>query len=374
MKTLLEVLQAGTDYLARQGCDEARATMQHLLAHVLHCNRTALYSQFDRPVEEAELAPLRELLKRRAAGEPLQHLLGVTEFFRRDFLTDARALIPRPETEELVEMVLKKIPDHPVRILDMGTGSGVIGVTLALELKERAGEVVLADISPQALDLALENAMRLGARVSTIQTNLFANIPQEKTDPYAEATSDEQRYGFCGRLFDEYRAYNLDSSFVYAQRKEELAHRMDKLDYLDDAAMNMAEVMGTTGMYKEALELLGQIDKKTDAALLKPGEKVEYHKNKQTFTKSAISDMREIDFWRNNMLIFNSSSLAEIATTLERMYGVKVVFDSEKLKNVLFSGTIRNSSLHNVFYIISLTYPLTYELEGDTVRIGSSIN
>lgn len=79
----------------------------------------------------------------------------------------------------------------------------------------------------------------------------------------AEATSDEQRYGFCGRLFDEYRAYNLDSSFVYAQRKEELAHRMDKLDYLDDAAMNMAEVMGTTGMYKEALELLGQINKKT---------------------------------------------------------------------------------------------------------------
>lgn len=206
MKTLLEVLQAGTDYLARQGCDEARATMQHLLAHVLHCNRTALYSQFDRPVEEAELAPLRELLKRRAAGEPLQHLLGVTEFFRRDFLTDARALIPRPETEELVEMVLKKIPDHPVRILDMGTGSGVIGVTLALELKERAGEVVLADISPQALDLALENAMRLGARVSTIQTNLFANISQEKTDPHAEDadSAPEGKKGENGRnmLFD----------------------------------------------------------------------------------------------------------------------------------------------------------------------------
>lgn len=124
------------------------------------------------PWKKRSWHPWRELLKRRAAGEPLQHLLGVTEFFRRDFLTDARALIPRPETEELVEMVLKKIPDHPVRILDMGTGSGVIGVTLALELKERAGEVVLADISPQALDLALENAMRLGARVSTIQTNL----------------------------------------------------------------------------------------------------------------------------------------------------------------------------------------------------------
>ncbi|MBD3588590.1 DUF6377 domain-containing protein [Bacteroides sp. GM023] len=78
-----------------------------------------------------------------------------------------------------------------------------------------------------------------------------------------ESTSDEQRYGFCGRLFDEYRAYNLDSSFVYAQRKQDLAHRLNKPDYLDDSAMNMAEVMGTTGMYKEALELLGEIDKKT---------------------------------------------------------------------------------------------------------------
>ncbi|WP_303013461.1 DUF6377 domain-containing protein [uncultured Bacteroides sp.] len=78
-----------------------------------------------------------------------------------------------------------------------------------------------------------------------------------------EAASDKQRYGFCGRLFDEYRAYNLDSSFVYAQRKEELARRLNKQDYLDDSAMNMAEVMGTTGMYKEALELLGGIDKKT---------------------------------------------------------------------------------------------------------------
>lgn len=188
MKTLLEVLQSGTDYLARQGCEEARATMQHLMAHVLHCNRTALYSQFDRPVEETELAPLRELLKRRAAGEPLQHLLGSTEFFRREFLTDARALIPRPETEELVEMVLKKIPARPVRVLDMGTGSGIIGVTLALELKERAKEVVLADISPQALDLALENAMRLGARVSTIQTDLFENIPLEKAAPLPAET------------------------------------------------------------------------------------------------------------------------------------------------------------------------------------------
>lgn len=79
-------------------------------------------------------------------------------------------------------MVLNRIPAHPVRILDMGTGSGIIGITLALELKDRAREVVLADISPKALDLALENAMRLGARVSTIQTDLFENLPATPAD------------------------------------------------------------------------------------------------------------------------------------------------------------------------------------------------
>lgn len=230
MKTLLEVLQSGTDYLARQGCEEARATMQHLMAHVLHCNRTALYSQFDRPVEETELAPLRQLLKRRAAGEPLQHLLGTTEFFRRDFLTDARALIPRPETEELVEMVLKKIPPRPVRVLDMGTGSGIIGITLGLELKERAREVVLADISPQALDLALENAMRLGARVSTVQTDLFENIPLEKPAPRPEETDSsgcapqEER----NQVEQETRFDVIVANLPYIANGEELAPEVMK--------------------------------------------------------------------------------------------------------------------------------------------------
>lgn len=230
MKTLLEVLQSGTDYLARQGCEEARATMQHLMAHVLHCNRTALYSQFDRPVEETELAPLRQLLKRRAAGEPLQHLLGTTEFFRRDFLTDARALIPRPETEELVEMVLKKIPSRPVRVLDMGTGSGIIGITLGLELKERAREVVLADISPQALDLALENAMRLGARVSTVQTDLFENIPLEKPAPRPEETdsSGTVPQGEGNHVEQETRFDVIVANLPYIANGEELAPEVMK--------------------------------------------------------------------------------------------------------------------------------------------------
>ena len=177
--------------------------------------------------------------------------------------------------------------------------------------------------------------------------------------------SDNREVQLTGEAYFEV-AKNKDKRFIVCCNDleiEALGTTFDVKGYGDDLSVTTLLAEGSV-----------RVSNKTNATLLKPGEKVEYHKNKQTFTKSPISDLREIDFCRNNMLIFNSASLAEIATTLERMYGVKVVFDSEKLKNVPFSGTIRNSSLHNVFYIISLTYPLTYKLEGDTVKIGSSIN
>ena len=129
----------------------------------------------------------------------------------------------------------------------------------------------------------------------------------------SEATSDEQRYGFCGRLFDEYRAYNLDSSYVYAQRKQELASHLNKQDYLDDAAMNMAEVMGTTGMYKEALEQLGQIDKKTLSDYLYP---YYYHLYRTIYglmgdyavtEKEKKEYYRMTDLYRDSLLQTNAS-------------------------------------------------------------------
>lgn len=175
MKTILEVLNGGTAYLEARGIEGARHSMQSLLVHVLGCNKTWLYLHFEDPLGEEKLAPLRELLRKRGQGVPLQHLLGSTEFYRREFRTDARALIPRPETEELVELALARTERRKgMRVLDMGCGSGVIGVTLALELAAFAPEVVLADISEAALSLALENATALGARVKTYRSDLFA--------------------------------------------------------------------------------------------------------------------------------------------------------------------------------------------------------
>ena len=134
MKTVLECIQSGTKYLRDRGVDGARRNMEWLVARQMGCSRIELYTQFDRPMTEGELGPLRELLKRRGQGEPLQHLLGTVEFCGREFLCDQRALVPRPETEELIEEALKLEFLRPARVLDMGTGSGVIGITVALSL------------------------------------------------------------------------------------------------------------------------------------------------------------------------------------------------------------------------------------------------
>ena len=182
MRTVQEVLTSGTEYLETRGVEGARHSMQSLMVHVLGCNKTWLYLHYEDPVPEDKLAPLRDLLKQRAQGVPLQHLLGSTEFYRREFRTDARALIPRPETEELVEFALQMAPRRRImRVLDMGCGSGVIGITLALELARQAPEVVMVDVSEAALALSLENATVLGARVKTYRSNLFAawDTPEE---------------------------------------------------------------------------------------------------------------------------------------------------------------------------------------------------
>jgi release factor glutamine methyltransferase len=175
-KALLEVLQASTEYLNKLRIDNPRLNAEHLLGHVLGRTRMELYLEFERGLSEAELAPLRELIRRRGEGEPLQHLLGTIEFCGHTFLCDKRAIVPRPETEELVELLKSQIPNPKSEILDVGTGSGVIALSLAVRFPE--AEILAADISENALALARENAERLGlsARVQFRKSNLLDGV------------------------------------------------------------------------------------------------------------------------------------------------------------------------------------------------------
>jgi release factor glutamine methyltransferase len=178
MSTVLETIDGGTRYLEKRGIEDARRNMQIMVAHQLACTRMQLYTQFDRPLGESELVPLREMLKRRGEGLPLQHVLGVVSFHHRDFKSDARALIPRPETEELAEWILSMPMGDDLKVLDMGCGSGVLGLTFAAE--RPSWQVTLADVSEDALALTKENATALGiGNARLLHSDLFSAIEGE---------------------------------------------------------------------------------------------------------------------------------------------------------------------------------------------------
>ena len=177
--TVLEVLQSTTAYFKKRHVESPRLNAEHLIAHSLGKKRIELYLEFERPLGESELAPLRELVRRRGQGEPLQHLLGTVEFGDDVFLSDKRALIPRPETEQLVEYLCDfSWPKNP-HMLDVGTGSGVIALSLAARFPD--AEIHAVDLSQDALDLARENAERLGAleRIRLSQGHLLEGIDGE---------------------------------------------------------------------------------------------------------------------------------------------------------------------------------------------------
>ncbi|GAA5483037.1 peptide chain release factor N(5)-glutamine methyltransferase [Haloferula sargassicola] len=227
MTTVLDILDKGTAYLEKRGIEDARRNMQMLVAHQLGCTRMDLYLRFDEPLEEDHLAPLRDALKQRGDGVPVQHLLGTVFFRQHEFKTDARALIPRPETEELAEWLAKHVtlPEN-ARILDMGTGSGCLGLSLAHDFP--AAQVTLADLSPEALNLARENAPRIGALASAgaihfIQSDLFQNLAGQSFDliaanlpyvPEGEQVSKEVRHDPALALFSGKDGLDLIRRFV----------------------------------------------------------------------------------------------------------------------------------------------------------------
>ncbi len=170
-----EVLRATADYLAARGVASPRVDAEHLLARALGLQRIELYTQHDRPLSEAERAAARELVRRRGSREPLAYVLGDWDFRRLTLKTDARALVPRPETEVVVERCLALLEGVPEpRLVDVGTGTGAIA--LALKHERPDARVVATDRSPDAIALARENAAENGLEVELVETDLLAGV------------------------------------------------------------------------------------------------------------------------------------------------------------------------------------------------------
>ncbi|HEX8490657.1 MAG TPA: peptide chain release factor N(5)-glutamine methyltransferase [Chthoniobacterales bacterium] len=259
--TVLEVLQSCTAYFQKHDVESPRLNAEHLLAHVLKRKRMELYLEFERALVEEELAPLRELVKRRGQGEPLQHLLGTVEFCGKVFLCDKRALVPRPETEQLVEEIANgRLPNADCRILDVGTGSGVIALSLAAKFPE--AKITATDMSEDALGLARENTARHGLekKVVFLKSDLLeavngkfeliaANLPYISTgvrptlsrevlhDPEAALFAGERGTEMISKLIAAARAHLSPGGVLALElgigQADEVAAEMEEKNYHD---------------------------------------------------------------------------------------------------------------------------------------------
>lgn len=180
--TIRRVLEWTRQHFEKQQVDDPRLTAEILLGHVLCLPRVKLYMDLDRPLSKEELATYRGLIQRRIAFEPTQYLVGFREFYGRRFSVDPRVLIPRSETELLVEAVLRAVKkDAPSRVLDVCTGSGCIAVTIAAERPQAS--VWATDLMPGALEVARKNAEahQVDGRVTFFQGDLLAPVPAGTT-------------------------------------------------------------------------------------------------------------------------------------------------------------------------------------------------
>lgn len=187
--SIRRVLGWTSAYFERKEIDSPRLTAEVLLSHMLKISRVQLYLDLDRPLSPNELAAYRALINRRAAHEPTQYLTGTREFYNRPFAVDPRVLVPRPETELVVEKVLSELPDgKPIRVVDLCTGSGCIAISLAAERPLAA--LWATEVSADACEVARANAqaLQVAERVTILAGDLFG--PLEKGELFDAVVSN----------------------------------------------------------------------------------------------------------------------------------------------------------------------------------------
>ena len=178
--TILRTLEWIQGYFTEKGIESARLDAEVILAHVLDTERVWLYARFDQPLQAHELVEIKALVARRARREPIAHLTGRREFWSLDLKVNADCLVPRPDSETIIEVALARTQGQTVsRAVDVGTGSGCLALALATECP--LARVFALETSPEARHIAAENAERTGLddRVSVVESDLLTGLPTE---------------------------------------------------------------------------------------------------------------------------------------------------------------------------------------------------
>ena len=179
---IIDIINWAESYFKEKGFENPRIEIEWLLRSVLQCERLDLYLRFEEPLSKSQLSTLRNWIKRRILREPIQYITGVIDFYGREFFINEGVLIPRPETERLIDIALSQLKNSiSPNILDVGTGSGCIATTLSLEIPN--ANVLGVDISEEALDLAKKNKEKLFAvNVSFEKIDILKEIPINNFD------------------------------------------------------------------------------------------------------------------------------------------------------------------------------------------------
>jgi len=237
--TILRMLQWTTEHLKKHGSPSARLDAEVLFAHARKCQRIDLYAAFNEEPPEVVKAIFRDLVKRRASGEPVAYLVGKKEFFSLPFIVNQACLIPRNETEHIITECIDRIKKSqgPLRIADVCTGSGCIAITIAKECQRMnvPASVIAIDLSPEALEIAKQNLElhKVQDRVEMIQADLLEAISDESCDfilsnpPYVS----EEEYS---KLDKSVRNYEPKMALVAGNSGTEIIQRL-----VDQAALKL---------------------------------------------------------------------------------------------------------------------------------------
>ena len=180
--TVIDIINWGTDFFRSKGIESPRLSIELLLCHVLHFERIDIYLQHDKPMTKPELDLLHSLVKRKADREPIQYIIGKTQFYGIEFELNNHVLIPRPESEILVEEAIKFVSNYSKpQILDIGTGCGNIAISIAKHCMDSS--ILAIDISKDAINVAKNNSDILGVKnIKFKMIDILQNIPTEKFD------------------------------------------------------------------------------------------------------------------------------------------------------------------------------------------------